>query len=226
MKSLLLGATMLTSVAFLSDVAIAADAVMYDAPPVSEVAANLTGFYAGLQVGYQWGDVNTSGPAAESPELDFLFGKGADGGTGGVYAGYNWDLNNRWLVGIEGDVNWLAGGKGDNWDGSLRARGGYVMNGNTLLYGTGGLAFGKFKPDFADLFLINAPSSVSVDDGVAFGWTIGAGVEHWFTDKVSMKFEYLYADLGETWSVHESGDKILGLENTSSTVRAGIALHF
>ena len=100
------------------------------------------------------------------------------------------------------------------------------MNGNTLLYGTGGLAFGQITPDYGDFVLLGAPPGVSVDDGVAFGWTIGAGVEHWFSDKVSMKFEYLYTDLGDTWSVSQSGFDVLSIDSTSSTVRAGIALHF
>ena len=225
MKSLLLGASILTSVAFLSGSAFAADAVVYEAPAVSEVAPSLTGFYAGLQVGYQWGDASVGGFEA-GPEEQFLFGKGFDGGTGGVYAGYNWDMGNQWLIGAEADVNYLAGGKGDNWEGSLRARAGYIMGGNTLLYGTGGLAFGQITPDYGDLIALGAPPGVSVDDGAAFGWTIGAGVEHWFSDKVSMKFEYLYTDLGNTWSVSQNGFDVLSIDSTSSTVRAGIALHF
>lgn len=225
MKSLLLGATILTSVAVLSESALAADAVVYEVPPMVEVAASLTGFYAGLQVGYQWGDFDSSGIFGSDPEAQYLVGKKSnDGGTGGIYAGYNWDLNNRWLVGVEGDVNWLAGGKGDNWDGSLRARAGYVMNGTTLLYGTGGVAFGSISPAYGDYLTYSSP--YLADDGVAWGWTLGAGVEHWFSDKVSMKFEYLYTDLSDVWSISAGGLNLLSLDNSSSTVRAGIALHF
>jgi outer membrane immunogenic protein len=227
MKSLLLGATILSSVAMFTSIASAADAVVEEVAVV-DVAPSLTGFYAGLAVGYQWGDFDTDGYLLTlDPEIAFLTsGKGKDGGTGGVYAGYNWDLGNQWLVGVEADANFIAAGKNDNWMGSLRARGGYIFNGDTLLYATGGLAFGEIGSggsDFAPIF----GGSISVDNSVQAGWTVGAGVEHWFSDKVSAKFEYVYTDLGdvETWNALGLGE-VLSSDLTSSTVRAGIALHF
>ena len=230
MKSFLLGATILTSVAIYASVASAADAVVYEEAAIADVPASLTGFYAGLQVGYQWGDLDFSASDAPPGELDELNGKfgDQDGGTGGLYAGYNWQMNDRWLVGGEADINYIAAGKGDSWIGSARLRAGYLVTPDTLLYGTGGLAFGEVNSDFFDLLTASAPpGTFTRDDGVAFGWTIGAGVEHWFSEKVSMKLEYLYTDLGEVDSVGEpDGGDFINTDFTSNTVRAGIALHF
>lgn len=229
MKSILLGATILSSVAMLATAASAADAVVYEEPAIADVAPSLTGFYAGLAVGYQWGEYDPSGLlfAVEPEAAALVSGKGKDGGTGGLYAGYNWDLGNQWLVGAEADVNFLAGGKNDNWMGSVRARGGYVFNSDTLLYATGGLAFGEIQSDLSGLIALSGGGGFTVDTGVQAGWTVGAGAEHWFSDKVSVKFEYLYTDLGnvESYSVIPQGE-IASLDFTSSTVRAGIALHF
>ena len=78
----------------------------------------------------------------------------------------------------------------------MRARAGYAAD-RTLFYVTGGLAFadaehtwddGSFFVDPFDL----PPEKVDLD----FGWVIGAGVEHAWTDNWLVRIEGLYFDLG------------------------------
>src|SRR4029450_9030786 len=77
-----------------------------------------------------------------------------------VYVGYNWQIGN-WVVGVEGDAGsgkarndmkgipgaetLLSGSPGNDtaavsttWDASLRARAGFLVGTNVLVYGTGG----------------------------------------------------------------------------------------
>jgi len=127
----------------------------------------------------------------------------------GALAGINFQ-HDSWVFGIEADIAWfdskehehLDGGEGLDLTseidilGSLRARAGYAAD-RTLFYVTGGLAFadaehtwddGSFFVDPFDL----RPEKVDLD----FGWVIGAGVEHAWTDNWLVRIEGLYFDLG------------------------------
>ena len=83
------------------------------------------------------------------------------------------------------DLEWLA---------TVRARVG-IVNGDWLLYGTGGLAVGQIEAKYTlnfpelDAFARDSKTETRV------GWTVGAGAEVnmglW-----SIKGEYLYYDLG------------------------------
>src|SRR5690606_31973930 len=116
------------------------------------------------------------------------------------------------------------------WYGTLRLRAGQTI-GNTLLFGTAGVAFGEVdmistdSPEFKSLI---DSGNHSVDTPTAVGWTIGAGVEHWFSDKISWKTEYLYVDLGKVGTMKSTWDnqEMLRADWTAHTVRTGVALHF
>ena len=61
-------------------------------------------------------------------------------------------------------------------DGSIRARGGYALSTGTLLYGTGGLAYGRIRNSFStsdaiDTFVTNKSSRN------AWGYNYGGGIE-------------------------------------------------
>jgi outer membrane immunogenic protein len=110
--------------AFASTSASAADLAPrpYVKAPVAERVVNWTGFYVGGQVGGAWADRTTSftGDAASA----FIFNPGIpvaapfpgqiapaphnfpmSGVTGGVEAGYNWQLGQKWLAGVEADFS-------------------------------------------------------------------------------------------------------------------------
>lgn len=98
------------------------------------------------------------------------------------YLGYNWQLNSRWVLGIEADAGFgsqttvsggsyypatpfLAGGASSNsfsvktgWDASIRGRVGYLIEPGTLLYATGG-------PAWLHVETTSNCSTVFADDG-------------------------------------------------------------
>lgn len=158
------------------------------------------------------------------------------GFTGGVLAGYNWQYAN-FVIGAEADFNYLgfnntvknnvsdvmsqvlppentvASDKINyetNGFGTVRARLGYAAN-NVLLYGTGGLAYGKTKikqtleayDDAGDYATWNGQ-----DEGWKAGWTLGGGIEY-AQGRWVLGAEYLYVDLG-TYDWGSKADVSLG----------------
>lgn len=131
-----------------------------------------TGFYAGINAGALWNGLgasavpdwsrlittgNTSYPGAFStlPPVNFGWSNKA-GFSGGGQIGYNWQVTDRVVVGVETDFQGVAGG-GGNWSsvwagapanhgatsvGSVRGRAGYLVTPNLQVYGTGGMAYG------------------------------------------------------------------------------------
>lgn len=83
-----------------------------------------------------------------------------------------------------------------DWLSTLRSR--YAFD-RFLVYGTGGVAFGQVQgagdvtatiPPFGSLTL------AANDRKTHVGWTAGAGIEGMLTPNLSLKVEYLFADLG------------------------------
>jgi len=128
-----------------------------------------------------------------------------DGGISvGVAGGYNWQISPHWLVGIEGDFDWLgtkekfndfndaarlASGVDTDWYATLRGRFGYVT-GASLIYVTGGAAFTRVEETFG---VTAAPTALS---STRTGWTAGGGIETKLSKNWSVTTEYLYVDLG------------------------------
>ena len=111
----------------------------------------------------------------------------------GPYFGYNWQLNPKWVVGLEGDFGWAdrqstisgmympggviggSGGLNDSfsvrtkWDASIRARLGYVVNPSFLAYLTGGAAWMNVEQtsncDTVKKVLFTAPGFVAFEFG-------------------------------------------------------------
>jgi outer membrane immunogenic protein len=176
MSRILLGAA-LAAVAYAATPACAADiaAGPYVAAPYG--VYNWTGFYAGLNLGYQWGSVSDTGL---SPS----------GLAGGVQGGFNWQTGNI-VLGGETDLQ-LSGASDSSgpfkfsnpWFGTLRGRAGYAVN-NILFYATGGLAYGGGKAELAG----------ASETHSTVGWTAGAGLEVGLTPRWTVKAEYLYVDL-------------------------------
>jgi outer membrane immunogenic protein len=112
----------LTSAALLagllpSGASLAADLPVKARPQPAPVAS-WTGFYAGLNAGYGWGDASsTNNPVDPASRLFFLnpinFGSTdfnssfrQEGWIAGGQAGYNWQFNSRGLMGIEADLQY------------------------------------------------------------------------------------------------------------------------
>jgi outer membrane immunogenic protein len=174
----------------------------YYPPPAS--VYNWTGFYAGLNLGYEWGTVTNSG-------ID------PSGVAGGGQVGYNWQIG-QFVFGAETDIqassadDTFAPYKFSNpWFGTLRGRAGFAIN-NVLLYGTLGLAYGDLKAQFGGLD----------ESKTLVGWAGGLGMEVGFTPNWSAKVEYLYMDLGSRSYTITGADN--GLQ--ASYLRFGVNYHF
>ena len=140
----------------------------YTKAPVAPVVVDpWTGFYAGLNVGYGWG--NASATAVPNTALTTAISEHVDGAFGGGQFGYNWLIDRRWLFGLEADIQG-SGARGSStdryptfsvgvtqfsgfsnsstslpWFGTFRGRTGFLVDPSLLLYATGGVAFGEVK---------------------------------------------------------------------------------
>ena len=187
---------------------------------------NWTGFYAGGNAGYSWGkgalNYNEPNFCCVAP-TSFSGSNHLNGAIGGIQFGYNWQINNAWVGGLETDFQ-LASEKAStsfnffsgvltptlssqiNWFGTMRARVGYLVSPTTLVYATGGFAYGQVKGagSFSDVSCPGTPCRWSFNQPVInTGWTAGGGVEGafpiipgWNTTNWTWKLEYLYIDLG------------------------------
>jgi outer membrane immunogenic protein len=84
------------------------------------------------------------------------------------------------------------------WFGTLRGRVGYARD-RTLIYATGGLAFGEVN--YSARYLITEPCCSGgfanlKSSGVETGYVIGGGLEHAINPNWSLKLEYQYINLG------------------------------
>jgi outer membrane immunogenic protein len=181
----------------------------YEAPAAP--AFTWTGFYVGGHAGYGWGDFG-------SEPTDAYGANQPDGFFGGVQAGYNFQFDNRLVVGIEADASF--GSLKDNGSfamgepqeglfeldyatkidtfGTVRGRVGYAFD-RVLPYATAGLGWARTELDFSnDVTMGGMPviSSAASDKQTFTGWTVGAGLEYAITDNITAKAEYLYTDLG------------------------------
>lgn len=177
---------------------------------------------------------------------------------GGGQVGYNFQAD-RLLIGIEADLSYLdtedkdrtafPGGIGPNpnapgniffspgtastrqsldYLGTVRLRLGYAMD-RTLLYTTGGLAYGDADFRFTTT---SGPASFAGDRSkTALGWSLGGGLDYAVQDRVSLRFEYLYYDLGEISATAEAAQdsrftQTYSAEFRGNIVRAGVNIGF
>ncbi|RWL83338.1 MAG: porin family protein [Mesorhizobium sp.] len=185
--------------------AFAADVVSEEPPapaPVAELpVASWAGPYAGINLGYGFGG-HVKAPGVDAKTKGFI---------GGVFGGYNWQQEN-FVYGAEADLGYNGTKGSDNGlsaksgiEGSLRARLGYAVTPEILLYGTGGLAAKNQKID---------DSFTGVHDSKGMlGWTAGAGTDIKITDNVFGRVEYRYTDygsknFGDTGKVKSSDNRV------------------
>ena len=74
---------------------------------------------------------------------------------------------------------------------TVRGRIGYSL-GQTLVYFTGGFAYGNKNNEFDDL----TTGNVYKDSGIHTGYVLGGGLEYKLTPSWSLKAEYQYIELG------------------------------
>ncbi|WP_069307046.1 outer membrane protein [Methylobrevis pamukkalensis] len=217
--ALLLGSASLASAADIAEPIPAAPEA-----PMEAAIFDWTGIYAGANIGYGFGGEDVIG--TRPPGLGVGTAE-ISGVFGGLQVGYNYQMGSA-VVGIEADLQLadieddvsngtVSGTATVDWFGTVRPRVGFAYD-RTLFYGTGGLAYGHYEYEGSAF-----GTSAGADDTYV-GWTVGAGVEHSFTDNLSAKVEYLYVDLGN------KDVSILGVETTPSpnfhSVRLGLNYRF
>jgi outer membrane immunogenic protein len=91
------------------------------APPmIVEPGYNWTGFYAGINGGYSWGSA-TEMVSIGTPFPAFASKQHVDGGLVGGQIGYNWQVDPKWVLGLEADAQWTGErGSSDFFLGTLR----------------------------------------------------------------------------------------------------------
>jgi outer membrane immunogenic protein len=196
-----------------------------------------------------------------------------NGPNGGGQIGYNWQFAPMGVLGIEADlqatrqkhssrfVDSFSASFNDgeetetndlthvtdfeakiSWFGTVRGRLGYASNG-VLLYGTGGLGYGKVALSGTSVSTltgsggdeVGVPAFTTVTaksfaaSAVNLGWTAGAGIEGALANNWTWKAEYLHMDLG---SLSVTGIAATGATFTASSkftddiVRVGLNYRF
>lgn len=152
-----------------------------------------------------------------------------NGFIGGGQLGYNWQRE-KWVFGLEGDIQFSnERGSGDvctvagcpagstvftrdyklDWFGTARGRVGFLPAERILIYATGGLAYGGFSGSSWTL-----PMNIGTWSQTRAGWTVGAGAEAALGSNWSVKFEYLYMDLGSVGGSSANTSAATNLANT------------
>ena len=189
-----------------------------------------------------------------TPNLFFLptstNNSGTSGGVvGGGQVGYNFQFNPSIVVGVETDFQGSSIGNNDksqaapfyaspfpaafpgattllvplvtiggghagvDWIGTVRGRAGWLFMPSLLVYGTAGFAY--------------AGVYAGIYDNTRTGWTAGGGVEWMAAPNLSVKAEYLYADLSSGGTTGGFGWNYgYHLHPELNIVRAGVNYHF
>jgi outer membrane immunogenic protein len=231
--------------------------------------ASWSGLYLGGNIGYGWGNGNldavASVPFLLPEDGNGILDPGSKGVIGGAQIGYNWQMGSL-VTGLEADFQG-SGIKGSasqstlrpspgggidgssrstdarlSWFGTVRGRLGMTITPDLLLYGTGGLAYGRVSNSANTHLFDNDPNpSIPVDfpagvSKVKAGWTAGAGAEWMFASNWSARIEYLHVDLGSvsaignvtapSATIFAGGLVKYTWQTRENIVRAGVNYHF
>ena len=261
-----LGMPLVAAFAFAAFPALAADLnAGYKNAPVYAAPSNWTGFYLGVNGGYGWGARSSTldTQAIDSDLVPAVIGAASstfsnEGGFGGGQLGYNVQRD-RIVFGVEADIQGAniagkafseANADGEvitdawansnlDWFGTFRGRLGYSFGG-TLVYATGGLAFGGVRDSLTQTVTSQntTPLPTTVSDSASrnttlTGYVVGGGFETALTPSWSVKAEYQYIDLGSTSlsTTHDipypqahvdSGSASVAIDHTYHTARVGL----
>lgn len=134
--------------------------------------------------------------------------------VGALSVGRNWLVAPKWVVGAE--AKWLLSNQDKKIDDipgldsagtstakikvkdglALRTKGGYLVTPETLVYGSTGIVYQRVKTIGscgADNFVCN-PGHQTSDSSSYWGWTLGGGVQHAFTDRLIGYADYTYTN--------------------------------
>ena len=260
MKSTVLAIAALASV---SGMAAAAD-LPRKAPAapvmVRPACANFGGWYLGghadvVSHRWDWNDRNAWANNEVSTGLPLSVNANETGFGGGVQGGWNYQSGCT-MFGVEADWSWsnldsekthtdgqpgaaldtLRVSTEVKWYGTLRLRGGVVVD-NVLIYITGGGIFADINHSFAVTDNIGGVFTTEAfsNSNTQWGWTVGAGAEWQFLNNWSLKGEFLYASFqknsetfNSTFAVNNgnSAAKTFDFQDTLLIGRLGVNYRF
>ena len=183
-----------------ADVARSADTAMPLKAARAAPVFDWSGLYLGGHVGYGGGSF---GPGTNPlPQQGIFLPHTITGLIGGAQAGYNFQLANKWVLGVEADLSVTSPldrpklvpapfNTTFDYFGTVRGRIGYAT-GPLLPYVTGGLAWGRTRVDLNDV----DGNIIGNKSRVHLGWVAGTGLEVALGGNWSGKVEYNYIDLG------------------------------
>jgi high affinity Mn2+ porin len=226
----------------------AADVLTKAPPPVAPSEYDWTGSYVGGHLGYAWGSSNWTTAPGVAGSLDLFQGfdvfKGTGSFFGGLQAGYDYMLPNRFIIGAEADASFPSfqnpsgisiGGiltssspvGPESYSetvlssGTLRGRIGYAPR-NWLLYATGGFAWTY------DQLTLTQQATGTTDTPFLWrlGWAAGVGVEvpvapHW-----TASIQYLYTDYGHSNVLFANAGQRFDSDLSLQELRAGLNYRF
>jgi outer membrane immunogenic protein len=196
-------------------------------------------------------------------ETPFDFTGHAVSATGGAFLGYRIQFGGI-VSGFEGDINYksaanssalsdtnlfrtetFTGSIKQTWDGSVRGRTGYLVTPWTLIYATGGVAFGVVSGSFGYSAHDISGIGLSTTGGGSWsdtrvGCTAGGGIETIISYGLTLRIEYRYTDLGNysktvplstpcpfgVCPASASYASVINLHPTNNAVRVGVGLNF
>lgn len=210
----------------MSAAASAADLVV-DAPAAPVVASDWTGAYIGAQAGVLSLTTSEDYDPSYTTPYDPYWEMGAVGASVGVFAGYDYQVSDLFVLGLSGEVNLdnaLIKYDGYDylsleWDAAVKVRGGMLVNPSTLVYATLGYSVASFSLN--DGYW----SGYDLNSNPVGGWVIGAGVESEVADGLFLRGEAtatFYDDLG----VSDTSDPYWVITPTVVKATAGLVYKF
>lgn len=183
----------------------AGGAMAADVVEASPVDYSWSGIYIGGYVG-AGAQVTHTEIAVSIAEFD-IDGHGDDGFLAGALLGYNWQVSDRFVIGLQGDIAFpdmdvtlLLGDFGPDFIASASLRAGLLVTSDTLLYAIGGYSYGEFdiEPEAGD----------GIDNEAFDGFHVGAGMETRLTDRLTARIEYRYTAFGKEEPVDGAVDEL------------------
>lgn len=199
--------------------------------PAPAYAAGRTiweGFHVGAHLGYSETDYDYNQIGPVSPLV--TFNDDADGIAGGIVYGNSWQFG-KWVLGTDSEFTFSDSDSGRSiaangafvsseieYSTTSRARAGILVNPNTLLYGTAGIAFAKLDVSGSQI-------AGGSDDDTVFGFAYGAGIETTLNNRWFARVEYLHIDYDDENFLEVGGGR-LNVDMDTDTVRGAVGYRF
>jgi outer membrane immunogenic protein len=176
-------------------------------------ADNFDGPYVGVQAG--WNRAEVADQTIDAKPIDAEVSR--DSLVIGGYAGYNYKINDRFVIGAEAgfsgavddEVRAQSAGNSVTIDPrysfDLTARAGYLVNDKTLAYVRGGYANSRVRTT-----LVSDGGTARASDNLD-GWLVGGGVERTLIDKINARLEYRYTDFSNNGGQYDQHQALVGI---------------